>query len=121
MLAVKDNQPTLHRAIQDYFAQAMKAGFKDYNIDFAETLDKGHGRIESRRCWVGYDSLPHIDGSHVWEGLQTIVMIESERTVKDETTIEHSYYISSTENDAESLLRASREHWGIDTKSRSEV
>jgi len=115
MLAVKDNQPTLHRAIQDYFAQVMEADFEDYNIDFAETFDKGHGRLESRRCWVSYDALPHIKGSQKWEGLQTIVMVESERSVKNETTIEHRYYISSTENDAENLLHASREHWGIET------
>jgi len=88
--------------------------FEGYNIDFAETNDKGHVCYESRRCWVGYDALPHIEGSSIWEGLQTIVMLESERTVKKETTIEHRYYISSTESSAESLLCASREHWGIE-------
>jgi predicted transposase YbfD/YdcC len=115
LLAVKDNQPTLHQAVQDYFAQANQVGFEGYEIDFAETYDKGHGRIELRRCWVGYDALPNIDGAENWEGLQTIVIVESERTVKEETTIEHRYYISSTENNAESLLTASREHWGIET------
>lgn len=115
MLAVKDNQPTLHQEIQDYFLDANEANFEGYNIDFAEIFDKGHGRIESRRCWVSYDALPRINSSQKWEGLQTIVMVESERIIKDETTIEHRYYISSTENDAESLLRASREHWGIET------
>jgi predicted transposase YbfD/YdcC len=42
-------------------------------------------------------------------------MVESERTVKEETTIEHRYYISSAEDSAKSLLGASREHWGIET------
>lgn len=89
--------------------------FEGYNVDYAETLEKGHGRVESRRCWVAYKSLPHIDGSQNGEGLQTIVMVESERTVKEETTIEHRYYISSAEDSAKSLLGASREHWGIET------
>ncbi len=115
LLAVKDNQPTLHQAIQNYFEQANQAAFKGYNIDFAETCDKGHGRIEARRCWVGYDALPRIDGSENCSVFQTIVMVESERTVKEETTIEHRYYISSAEETAESLLGASREHWGIET------
>ena len=114
LLAVKDNQPKLHQAVQDYFTQANEMAFEGYNIDFAETNDKGHGRIESRRCWVGYDALSHIEGSENWEGLQTIVILESERTVKEETTIEHRYYISSTESSAENLLCASREHWGIE-------
>jgi predicted transposase YbfD/YdcC len=108
LLAVKDNQPTLHQAIQDYFTQANEANFEDYDIDFAQTFGKGHGRLESRRCWVGYDALPRIDGSQNWEELQTIVMIESERTVKEETTIEHRYYISSTKSTATNLLNASR-------------
>lgn len=115
LLAVKDNQPILHQAVQDYFTQANEIDFEGYNIDFAETYDERHGRIESRRCWVGYDVLPHIDGSQNWEGLKTIVMVESERTVKEETTIEYRYYISSAEDTAEKLLGGSREHWGIET------
>jgi hypothetical protein len=100
LLAVKDNQPTLHQAIQDYFEKANEANFEGYQIDFAETYDKAHGRIESRRCWVGYDAFFRIDGSSRWEELQTIVMVESERTVKGKTTFEHRYYISSTKGSA---------------------
>lgn len=89
LLAVKDNHPTLHCAIQNYFIGAFDANFEGYNIDFAETFDKGPGRLESRRCWVGYDDLPRIESLENWEGVQTIVMVESERTEKGETTIEH--------------------------------
>ena len=114
LLAVKDNQPNLHQSIQNYFAEANEANFEDYNIDYAETFDKAHGRLESRRCWVGYDTLPIINGSKNWEKLQTIVMVESERTINEETTIEHRYYISSTKETAENLLNASRMHWRIE-------
>ena len=76
LLALKDNQPKLHQAVQDYFAQANKFEFEGYDIDYAETLNKGHGRLESRRCWVGYDALPDIDGSSMWEGFKTVVMVE---------------------------------------------
>ena len=41
-----------------------------------DTNDKAHGRIETRRCWVGYDALDNIDGSENWEGFKTVVMIE---------------------------------------------
>jgi len=112
-LAVKDNQPTLHQEIPDYFEEANQANFKDYKIDFEETFDKAHGCLESRRCWVGYDALSHLDSSQNWEGLQTIVMVESERTINNETTIEHRYYISSSVETAEVFLNASRIHWGI--------
>jgi predicted transposase YbfD/YdcC len=42
LLAVKDNQPTLHQTIQDDFIEANEANFEGYNIDFAETFNKGH-------------------------------------------------------------------------------
>jgi len=55
-----------------------------------------------------------IEGEN-WEELQTIVMVESERAEKGETTIEHRYYISSTLGTAAYLLDYKRELWGIET------
>jgi predicted transposase YbfD/YdcC len=63
LLAVKDNQPYRYQAIQNYFSGANEANFDGYNIDYAQTINKGHGRFEQRRCWVGYDALPFIDNS----------------------------------------------------------
>jgi len=114
LLAVKDNQPNLHLAHQNYFWEANDANFEGYNIDYAQTFNKGHGRLEQRRCWVGYDVLRCVNGSQDWKKLETIVMVESERTVDGKTTIEHRYYISSSDNSASKLLNASREHWGIE-------
>jgi predicted transposase YbfD/YdcC len=114
LLAVKDNQPILHQAIQNYFSDANDANFKGYNIDYAETINKGHGRFEQRRCWVDYDALHYIDNSQNWEKLKTIVVVESERTVDFDPTIEHRYYISSSDGTASKLLSGSRKHWGIE-------
>ena len=41
-------------------------------------------------------------------------MVESERHVNGEVTIEHRYYIASIENDAELFAEAVRAHWGIE-------
>ena len=43
LLAVKANQPTLHREIAAYFADPAA------RAETAEELDKGHGRLETRR------------------------------------------------------------------------
>jgi len=80
LLAVKDNQPILHQAIRNYFEEANHASFEEYNIDYAETINKGHGRIEQRRCWVIYDIQEIIDYSQDWKKLKTIIIIESETT-----------------------------------------
>lgn len=47
LLAVKDNQPTLHQEIESYFATAPEG-----EVETCEDIDKGHGRIEIRTCRV---------------------------------------------------------------------
>lgn len=112
--SVKDNQPNRNQAIQNDFIDANQANFEGYNIDYAETINKAHGRLSPRRCWVGYDIQDIIDKSQEWRKLETIVMIESERTENGETTIEHRYYIGSSNDTASKLLNASRKHWEIE-------
>ncbi len=41
-------------------------------------------------------------------------MIESVRIVKEKTTIETRYYISSLPNNAQKLGKSVRSHWGIE-------
>jgi predicted transposase YbfD/YdcC len=47
LLSVKDNQPSLNAEIAAFFADARAS-----EIDRAVDLDKGHGRLEARRCVV---------------------------------------------------------------------
>ncbi len=41
-------------------------------------------------------------------------MVESQRTIKNETSIEHRYYIGSIENNAERFAQSVRNHWGVE-------
>lgn len=50
VLAVKDNQPHLAEALRDFFATLNAPGHCRRQVSLHETLDKGHGRIETRRC-----------------------------------------------------------------------
>jgi predicted transposase YbfD/YdcC len=49
VLRVKDNQGHLHQDIQDWFAHADHVQFAAMQHRYAETVNKGHGRIEIRR------------------------------------------------------------------------
>ena len=49
LLAVKDNQPTLHAEIESYFATAPAA-----EVEKVETIDKDHGRFEVRNYSVSH-------------------------------------------------------------------
>jgi predicted transposase YbfD/YdcC len=116
MLDVKGNQEGLHTAIQELFQFAEGEGFVD--CDYHKTVDKGHGRIESRECWTtsAPDYLWYLPDRADWAGLRTIVMLKSERRVGQKTTIEYRHFISSLESDARQALKAVRTHWGIENK-----
>lgn len=90
------------------------ANFEGYNIDSAYTINKAHGRLSPRRCWVGYDIQDIIDKSQEWKKLEAIVMVESFSPEDGKTTIEHRYYIGSSNDSASMLSHSSRKHWGIE-------
>jgi predicted transposase YbfD/YdcC len=116
LLAVKDNQPTLHADIQTAFATVTDDPNYETLVDFAETKDRGHGRTEHRRCHVCYD-LSAISRQHDWAKLGSIVMVEVDRTVGDKTSTERRYYISSNKRlRAKTALATVRSHWGIENR-----
>jgi len=84
--------------------------------DFYQTLDYGHGRIEERKCSVITD-LNFILDRDSWSKLQSIVRIESQRTMKKTGEIQEEtrYYITSA-CIAELISKAIRWHWGIENK-----
>jgi predicted transposase YbfD/YdcC len=116
VLRVKANQGKLHQDIEDWFAYADQVQFADMAHSYAETVNKGHGRIEIRRCWAISDPLAfeYIRNYDGWTDLQTIVRIQRERRLRDKTEQETAYYISSLPNDAEQLLMATRYHWAVE-------
>ena len=118
VLAVKRNQGRLHEGVADVFDLARKSGFDSLDHDYHETVDAGHGRVETRRCWTVSDpgNVRYVDEYGQWPGLTTLVMVEGERIVGGKTTVESRYYISSLPNDASVLLNAVRSHWSIENQ-----
>lgn len=116
VLAVKENQPTLHAELKLFLDDAITRDFKEIDHDFCESVEKGHGRIETRRVW----STPLVDWFEdraLWAGLSSFSVVERERTVGEKTTGERHYFISSLDGtDASSLGHAIRNHWGIENK-----
>ena len=52
LLSVKENQSKLREAIQEHFVIAEAEEFRNLEPDVSETLDMGHGRLDTRRCTV---------------------------------------------------------------------
>jgi len=116
VLPVKENQPRLLEALQGLFDDPGEMHWVE--CDYHRTEDRGHGRVEIRECWSTSDPeyLNYIGTLAEWRGLQSISMIQAERQVGDQTTVSRRYFISSLNRDAERLLKAVREHWGIENK-----
>ena len=116
LLAVKENQPKLYEAIDSLFFDSDDEVFAECFSDYAEHANQDHGREERRRCWVCYDLSTLQECVVVWKGLKALVVIESQRTVGNQTTIEHRLYISSSRQSAAYFLKATRDHWHVENK-----
>jgi predicted transposase YbfD/YdcC len=116
VLALKDNHPLLSEDVQLLFEDLEDSRFKAYDYDVAQTVEKGHGRLETRQCWTISDPavLRGLRGTQDWEGLRCVAKVRARRTVGDKTTVEDRYYLSSLDGRAQQLLMATRTHWGIE-------
>jgi len=114
VLSLKANQATLYEDAVQYFDWALEDKFKQSVYTSYETTDGEHGRIEVRRYYATSD-IEWLNQKADWQGLQSIAMVESERTVLgQETSKERRYYISSLSASAKQLGQAIRSHWSIE-------
>jgi predicted transposase YbfD/YdcC len=106
VLAVKGNQPNLEAQIEQSFQLEKPA-------ETFETIEKGHGRIETRRCSLIRD-LKWVEAKEEWTGLRTIVRMYRKREIGEKTEEETTYYITSSDAGAEKIANIIRSHWGIE-------
>jgi len=113
VLALKENQGQLYREVKELFEDE---GLVATEGDFHETVNKGHGRLEHRRCWsiAGQEYISYLNPKGEWRGLRSVVKVTGERRIGEKVSIESRYYISSLPGGAKQLLWAVREHWGIE-------
>ena len=110
LLGLKGNQGSLHNDVKLFFEQPPQG---EQSIVSYEEYDKGHGRIEHRKC-EATSAINWLQKEHNWHGLQTIIRITATRTIKEKTAVEARYYISSLTADAKLILENTRSHWAIE-------
>ena len=114
LLAVKDNQPTLHAEIKSYFQTA-----PSLEVEQIETVGKDHGRIEVRTHTIShvvdwYTAQRSYPGAPRFPQLTTIAMVESRIERGDKIETEQRSYISSRALSAAAFADGARGHWGIE-------
>ncbi len=96
LLCVKENQPSLHRAVQVELDDMIRNQFQGVAHDAQQPqVDAGHGRIESRPVWCT-DQLDWLKQAGDWPGLRSVAVVEAERDVPGHgRSVERRSYISS--------------------------
>lgn len=116
ILALKGNQSNLQAEVVNFATQALENREAGVDFNMFEQSNEGHGRIEHRRIYAT-DEIDFLeDLKKDWKGLNSIVWIESERTVNGKTTREVRHYISTLPPHPEELGIHIRSHWGIENK-----
>jgi hypothetical protein len=80
-------------------------------------VEKGHGRIETRKIAVSREVVPYL----AWPGLAQVARIERRREIARKASTEIVYLITSLPPEAASpqrLLRLARDHWEIENRLR---
>lgn len=112
LLAVKDNQPKLHAAIEEFFSKHSENDYQSVSIRRHETHEKGHGRTDDRHYWIAKlpDDFPL---KEQWPNLKAIGMASRHTDRKrGKTDGDLRFYISSRYMSGKKFAEASRGHWG---------
>jgi predicted transposase YbfD/YdcC len=113
ILALKGNQGTLHREVQDYIVKNMENDFANVDARQHKEVVKAHGRVDT----LTYYQMPIPDTLTTvekWKGLRTIGVAIRVSEQGGQETSDVRYYISSTKVGVRRFAEDVRGHWGIE-------
>ena len=114
ILQLKGNQEAFHKEVIELFENCLTDDCRGIKYHTAKTINKGHGRIEVRKI-VATNEIEWFAEREKWKNLNSLIRVESQRTVDGKSSKEFRYYISSMAADEPAeLLDYIRGHWGVE-------
>jgi predicted transposase YbfD/YdcC len=113
VLALKGNQGTVHQEVRDYLDDAILNHPSE--LGQTQSIEKNHGRIETRRCWQS-ERLEWFADRAKWRKLRSVGVVESVRETAGTLKTERRYYLSSLPLDPAAFARAVRGHWSVENQ-----
>lgn len=110
LLALKDNHKGLCEDVSLWLDTETASG----RLPIHEKVDKGHGRLEIRRCCLSAQ-IDWLEQKPEWKGLAAVGRVESTRIIGDKTSVEARYYLCSF-TDLERFAQSVRQHWSIENQ-----
>ena len=115
VFALKGNQSSLLDDVQLFLDDSIARGSKE-DYDYYESVEKGHGRIEIRKCW-SVEKINWLTQRHNWPGLKSISAVECKRIMGEKESIERRYFISSHSGRcSKEMAGFIRNHWRIENE-----
>jgi predicted transposase YbfD/YdcC len=115
VLAVKDNQPTLHQGIASFFFTKRESGFARTKVSCHYTRDQGHGREEARTYYV-CEAPRDLPDQRRWPELAAIGCAISDTIRGGKHCRQTRYYILSKKLSGRRFAAAVRSHWSIENQ-----
>jgi len=118
ILTLKENQKTMCDEVSELLGPIADGQKANFPVAQFETVEKGHGRIETRRAFVT-SYVDWFENLADWESLNSFGVIDRirENVLDGTTTFERTFFISShAGTDAEAFLKAVRSHWGVENQ-----
>jgi len=116
VVQLKSNQGNFYEDVYSMFDKKYMDEADTYGeYEIFETIEKGHGRIERRVCYVLRGIEYFTDYLSTWRGLKKIFAVKRIVTSGGKTSEEISCYLSSANTTAEKLLMYTRKHWQIES------
>lgn len=113
-LAVKGNQGMLHRELVEYFDDEVLCREIKEKGGYKRTQEKAHGQIETREYYQTED-IKWLSQKKDWKGIKSIAMERKTLTKGEKSQTECRYFISSLPQGIETMSRAVRGHWSVES------
>lgn len=109
IIGVKQNKKGLYEEVSDWLAR------KNPTFDVYHKTDAVGGRME-QHCYTVCTNLAYLNQPDLLANSQSIIKVDSTRTVSGEVRTESRYYISSIQASASTFAKHIRGHWSIENQ-----
>ena len=114
ILSLKENQKTLYNDVKLYLDDIRKEKNILESDNYFKTVEKGHGRIETRECIISED-ISWLNNRTEWNSLRGIGAIYCDIEENDSKSKQSHYFIYSCKGlNAEQIMKHKRSHWSIE-------
>ena len=122
LLTVKENQPKLQAEIENFFSQAHALDWEGVEHLEHKTVEKDHGRVETREVRVIND-LEWLPQRASWKKLTTLIEVKATRKHIKSGKCESAtrLYICSRQGKASDFSQWVRGHWGVENNCHWQV